>query len=97
MSTIYSKVTYTRKIEYQTETRIVDNNGIFSVIKSSLYSNNHLDNMYSNYLKLKEIYNDNIVSCTKDNNKLLFPFVQGNSLEDLINNGNIDLAINHYL
>lgn len=97
MSTIYSKVTYTRKIEYQTETRIVDNDGIFSVIKSSLYSNNHLDNMYSNYLKLKEIYNDNIVSCTKDNNKLLFPFVQGNSLEDLINNGNIDLAINHYL
>ena len=36
MSTIYSKVTYTRKIEYQTETRIVDDNGIFSVIKSSL-------------------------------------------------------------
>lgn len=86
----YTKFARERKKIYQIYTSIVNRNDDKYVVKIPIYDigKEHMNHIYETYERFKSInkYN-NIAYCPviKDNNNLIFNFIKGKTLEELIN------------
>lgn len=86
----YSKYSNERDVKFQIRTSILKENNQKIVRKIALTeeAKQHIDNIYENYNILKQIYNENkrvrINECKKMNSGLEFDYVEGNTLEEII-------------
>lgn len=82
---IFAKMTKERRKEFQICTKIIDDCGIKKVVKEPLFENGigHILKMqkYSSMFKEKELCP---VECTIKNNQAFFPFIDGNTLNDIL-------------
>ena len=87
MKILYTKSNNQRAQKFQTITKILksEKNQIYtSKTPITNEANEHLNNMYENYFKLKEKYTINMVEPKKSNNELHFEYLPYKSIESLL-------------
>ncbi|MGM9969516.1 MAG: glycosyltransferase [Anaeroplasma sp.] len=96
MLAIYSKNTNNRKKEYQIETKIVKEKNKLFVLKKGIYDNKHILKMIDSYNLLNTYYPNKIVKPEIYDDYLKFPYIDGCSIEDLLNDNQIEKALDIY-
>jgi hypothetical protein len=83
---LFSKYNSLRKPQFQTETRIIEEDGIRYVDKRPIRraAQPHIDRIRANYDKTAALYGDKIkaVSCRATEDGIAFPYIKGKSLLD---------------
>lgn len=84
MRVIFAKTTDDRCKRFQIYTKIVEESGVRSVIKGSVYPDGreHIEKIYKNYLSLKSFRSAffHIVPCELKDGEVIFPYVKGKQL-----------------
>ncbi len=91
---LYTKYNLYRRPEYQLSTAVVAEDNEKFVVKKPLseLAVSHIETIKNNYLKLKNVYSGIIpVEYTENENSLIFPFLHGNPLIEIMEKGDIDI------
>lgn len=106
MKVLYVKQNNQRLPKFQLSTKIIKINNKIVSIKSPLVSqaNEHIEDMYENYKKLKKQNKMKLVETMKDKGSLSFEFIPQKSLQDVLqgyydenNQEEVDKLINKYI
>lgn len=87
---IFTKYSYNRDRRFQCKTSISKQSDLKIVEKSSLYpeGESHIENILKRFKNLKEIYKNSLIDVAECNKitdgKVAFSFIEGNSLEDIL-------------